>query len=143
MKLRELMTKDVSSVSPKDSVQKAANLMKQRNVGCIPVCDENKNVKGVVTDRDIALRVIAEGRDPKNLDVSKVMSNDLTVGNAEMSADDAAKAMANSQVRRLPVVENDMLVGMVSVGDLATQNVTADEAGEALSKISEPSEPSL
>lgn len=141
MKLREIMTQDVSAVSPKDSIIEAAKIMQERNVGCIPVCTSNKEVMGVLTDRDIVLRVVAEGRNPNDLDVSQVMSTDLTVGNTEMHVEDAARIMAEHQIRRLPIVENKKLVGIVSVGDLATQHIFIDEAGESLSKISQPSRP--
>jgi len=141
MKLREIMTKDVSAVSPQDPIVEAAKIMQQRNVGCIPVCDNNQQVTGVLTDRDIVIRVVSEGRDPKQLDVSKIMSTGITFGNQEMDAEEAANIMAEHQIRRLPVVEGGKLVGIVSIGDLATHNIYVDEAGQALSDISQPSRP--
>ncbi|SMB83238.1 CBS domain-containing protein [Desulfonispora thiosulfatigenes DSM 11270] len=141
MKVKELMTKDVSSVCPEDSVIEAARIMKQRNVGSIPVCSQNKEVQGILTDRDIALRVVAEGKNLNDVKVSEVMSKSLKSASSEMSAQDAANEMSNSQVRRLPVIENNQMVGMLSMGDLATQNIHVDEAGQALSKISQPSKP--
>ena len=141
MKLREIMTKDVFSVSPQDPIIKAAQIMQQRNIGCIPVCDNNQMVKGILTDRDIVIRVVAEGRNPKDLDVSKVMSTDLTLGSPEMDGEEAAQIMAQHQIRRLPVVEGGRLVGIVAIGDLATHNIFVDEAAEALKEISQPSRP--
>ncbi|KJS83098.1 MAG: hypothetical protein JM58_13305 [Peptococcaceae bacterium BICA1-8] len=141
MKLREIMTKDVSAVSPQDPIIEAAKIMQKRNVGCIPVCDNNKQVKGILTDRDIVIRVVAEARDPKQLDVNAVMSTGLTLGRPEMDAEEAAKIMAEHQIRRLPIVENNKLSGIVSIGDLATNNIFVDEAGQAIQDISQPSRP--
>ncbi|MFZ5943275.1 MAG: CBS domain-containing protein [Bacillota bacterium] len=141
MKLRNIMTKDVSAVSPQDSIIEAAKIMQQRNVGCIPVCDNNQQVKGILTDRDIVIRIVAEGKDPKEIDVNNVMSTGLTLGSPDMEAEEAAKIMSQHQIRRLPVVENNRLTGIVSIGDLATNNIFVDEAGQALSEISQPSRP--
>ena len=135
------MTKDVSAVSPQDPIIEAAKIMQKRNVGCIPVCDNNKQVKGILTDRDIVIRVVAEARDPKQLDVNAVMSTGLTLGRPEMDAEEAAKIMAEHQIRRLPIVENNKLSGIVSIGDLATNNIFVDEAGQAIQDISQPSRP--
>lgn len=141
MKLSSIMTKDVSALSPDDPIVEAAKIMQQRNVGCIPVCDKENRVKGILTDRDIVIRVVAEGRDPQKVDVNSVMSTGLTLGRPEMEAKEAAQIMADHQIRRLPVVENEKLVGIVSIGDLATINIYADEAGRALQDISAPSKP--
>jgi len=141
MKLKQIMTNDVSAVSPQDPIIDAAKIMQKRNVGCIPVCDNKKEVKGILTDRDIVIRVVAEGRDPKQLDVNAVMSTGLTLGRPDMDAEEAAEIMAQHQIRRLPIVENNKLVGIVSIGDLATNNIFINEAGHALGEISEPSRP--
>lgn len=141
MKLKEIMTNDVSSVSPQDPIIDAARIMQQRNVGCIPVCDQNKEVKGILTDRDIVIRVVAEGRNPRDLDVNKVMSTGLTCGSPDMDAEEAAQIMSEHQIRRLPVVQNKKLIGIVSISDLATNNIFVSEAGEALRNISQPSRP--
>ncbi|MGI6224834.1 MAG: CBS domain-containing protein [Peptococcales bacterium] len=141
MKLKDIMTNDVSSVSPKDPIIEAAKVMQQRNVGCIPVCDNNNEVKGILTDRDIVIRVVAEGRNPKDLDVSKVMSTELTLCGPDMNVEEAAEIMAEHQIRRLPVVQNKKLIGIVSIGDLATHNIFIDEASFALKNISQPSRP--
>ena len=141
MKIKEIMTKDVSAVSPQDSIIEAAKIMQKRNVGCIPVCDNNQQVVGILTDRDIVIRVVAEGRNPKDLDVSKVMSNDVTLANPNMDAEEAATIMAQHQIRRLPVQEQGQLIGIVAIGDLATNNIYVDEAARALKDISQPSRP--
>ena len=141
MKIRELMTNDVFSVSPQDPIVKAARIMQQRNVGCIPVCDRQGQVVGILTDRDIVIRVVAEGRDPNKLDVNKVMSNDITCATPDMEGEEAAGIMARHQIRRLPVTENGRLTGIISIGDLATNNIFVDEAAQALKDISQPSRP--
>jgi len=141
MKLREVMTKDVSAVTPEDSIIQAAKIMQERNVGCIPVCDNSQQVKGILTDRDIVIRVVAEGGNPNQLNVSHVMSTGLTLGRPDMDAEEAAQIMAQHQIRRLPVVENNRLIGIVSIGDLATNKIYVDEAAQALKEISQPSRP--
>lgn len=139
--LREIMTQEVASVSPQDNVYKAASLMKEHNIGAVPVV-ENGQVRGMVTDRDLVLRAVAEQRN-EQVNVGEVMSNQVISGSPEMSVDEASRLMAQNQIRRLPVVENNQLVGMVSLGDLAVRQPHADEAGQALSNISEPSSPQM
>ncbi len=142
MKVKEIMTKDVATLNPDDSVERAAQLMKQYNVGSVPVC-KGETVIGVVTDRDIALRSVAEGENVKNQTVREVMSSNPVIVNSETDVHDAVRIMSERQVRRLPVVENNNLVGIVSLGDLAVESILQDNAGEALSNISEPATPSM
>jgi CBS domain-containing protein len=135
--LRDIMTKDVETVTLKDNVYEVAVKMRDWNVGVIPVVDENQNVIGVITDRDIVIRGIAEKR-TGSAEVEQVMTRDVIMGTPDMTVDEAAKIMAKHQIRRLPVVENGKLVGIVALGDMAVRNVHEDEASEALSEISEP-----
>ncbi|HET7580343.1 MAG TPA: CBS domain-containing protein [Bacillales bacterium] len=138
--LSELMSQNVVSVSPDQSLQEAASLMNQYNIGALPVV-ENGKLCGVITDRDITLRSTAQGKDGQT-SVSECMSStDLVSGRSDMDPHEAAQLMAQRQIRRLPVVDNDQVVGMVALGDLAAQNVYANEAGQALSGISVPSKP--
>jgi CBS domain-containing protein len=137
-KLREIMTKDVEYCTPLDNVFEAAVKMKDLNVGAIPICEEDQ-LLGMITDRDIVIRAVAEKK-PGSCQVTEVMSDHLVTGTPDMSVDDAAKIMAEKQIRRLPVVENSKLCGIVSLGDLAVGNGTDDEAGYALSEISEDSQ---
>lgn len=137
--LRDIMTTQVYTVSPQDNLFQVASLMKQHNVGMIPVV-ENGQLRGVVTDRDLVVRGIAE-RKPNSEQVTEVMTNAPVTGRPEMSVDEAAELMARHQIRRLPVAENGRLLGIVSIGDLAVRQPFVDEAGEALSDISEPSRP--
>jgi CBS domain-containing protein len=137
--LRDIMTTQVAAVSPHDNVYEAASLMKQHNVGMIPVV-ENGQLRGVITDRDLVIRGIAD-RKPNSQQVTEVMTEAPVTARPDMTVDEAAQLMARYQIRRLPVVENGRLVGVVSIGDLAVRQPYADEAGQALSNISEPSRP--
>lgn len=98
---------------------------------------------GIITDRDIVLRTISLDKDPLKAKATDVMSGDLVFGTPEMDVDDAAALMSRYQIRRLPVIENNKLVGIVSLGDLAANPHFADEAGDALSDISTPAGPDL
>ncbi|NEU32317.1 CBS domain-containing protein [bacterium LRH843] len=135
-KLNEFMSKDVVTVSPEQSIQEAASLMKQHNIGSIPVVD-NGQIQGIITDRDIALRSTAQG-DNASASVRDCMSTDLTVASSSMDVHEAARLMSEHQIRRLPVVDNGLLVGIVAIGDLANEQIYQNEAGEALSGISIP-----
>lgn len=137
--LRDVMTTNVQCCSPQDQVSQAAITMKQRNVGSVPVC-ENKSVMGVITDRDIVLRCVAENL-PATTPIQQVMSQNVVTAPPDMSVDKAAHLMSENQIRRLPIVENGQLVGIVAIGDLATRHPSAEEAGHALSDISSPSQP--
>ncbi|MGX1900391.1 CBS domain-containing protein [Thermolongibacillus altinsuensis] len=133
------MTKQVATVTPNQTVQEAAQLMSQHNVGAIPVV-ENGQVKGILTDRDIALRSTAQGLN-SSTSVSQVMSSNVITGTPNMSVDEAAKMMSKNQIRRLPIVQNNQLCGIVALGDIATNNAYDQQAEQALSNISEPSQP--
>jgi CBS domain-containing protein len=134
-KISDIMTKDVDFVTPLDNVYEVAVKMKQDNVGVIPVC-ENDQIIGVITDRDIVLRGVAEKR-PGSTQVSDIMSEDLYTGSPEMSVKEAAELMADKQIRRLPIVENNKLVGIVSLGDISLNKESDNAAGHTLSEVSE------
>ncbi len=138
--LGQIMTKNVVTVGPQQSVAEAAQKMSQYNIGSVPVV-ENGQIVGILTDRDIALRSTSKGLDPNNTKVDSVMSKDIITGSPQMDVHEAANIMKNKQIRRLPVVDNNQLTGMVSIGDLATTDIYQNEAGEALTGISEPSTP--
>lgn len=133
--VQEIMSRNVVCISANQTVQEAAQLMSQHNIGSIPVV-ENGQICGIVTDRDITLRSTAQGADG-NTPVSQVMSSNIVTGNPNMSLQEAAQLMAQNQIRRLPVVENNQLVGMVALGDLATNQQSNESAGDALTNISE------
>lgn len=134
--IKNLMSTNVVSVTPQQSLKEAAELMVQNDIGAIPVV-ENGAVRGIITDRDITTRATAMGKDG-NCTVGECMSDQLTTADASMDVHQAAQLMAEKQIRRLPVTENGQLAGMLSLGDLATQNIFQNEAGQALSNISFP-----
>ncbi|HHT89226.1 MAG TPA: CBS domain-containing protein [Clostridiales bacterium] len=136
MKIRDIMTKDIATLRSDDSIEKAARLMKQYDVGSIPVCTGDKII-GIITDRDIAVRSVAPGQ-VDNQRVGDVMSTDLVIGNPDMDVQDAASIMSDRQIRRLPIVENNSLVGIVSLGDISLEPTAGGSAQEALKNISEP-----
>jgi CBS domain-containing protein len=134
--IRDIMTENVATVSPTQTLQEAAALMSQYNVGAIPVVWHGE-VKGIITDRDITLRSTAQGL-TSDTAVSKVMTNSVVYGNPSMNVEEAASLMAQNQIRRLPIVENNQLVGVVALGDIATNEMFDEEAEDALTNISIP-----
>ena len=133
-KLKEIMTRNVECCKPDDNLYEAAIKMKKHKVGIIPICKDEKLV-GILTDRDIVMRGVAEKR-PNSTEIAGVMTDKLHTGKPDMTVDEAGNLMAEEQIRRLPIVQNGKLVGIVSLGDLAVHNSTEDEAGAALSEIS-------
>src|SRR5699024_5987955 len=118
-----------------DNITNAAKIMEDLNVGCVPVCEEQRPV-GMLTDRDIVLRNVAKEKNGNNTNVTEVMSNRVVYGTPDMDVHEAAELMSKYQIRRLPVVENDRITGIVAIGDLAVQNKLVDDAGVALNSIS-------
>jgi CBS domain-containing protein len=133
--LKDIMTKEVDYCTPLDNVYEVAVKMKNDDVGIIPIC-ENDQIIGVITDRDIVVRGVAE-RHPGSTKVTDVMSEKLITGTPDMESAEAAAIMAEHQIRRLPIVENNRLVGIVSLGDLAVNSSSTHAAGHALEEISE------
>ncbi|WP_461204622.1 CBS domain-containing protein [Clostridium sp. DL1XJH146] len=142
MQVKDVMTKNVSTINPDDTVENAAALMKEYDVGSIPVC-RGEQVVGIITDRDVALRSAANGENASNQVVKDIMSSNPATGDPTMDTNDAARIMSERQVRRLPIVENGNLVGIISLGDLAVEPNITSEAGDALKDISEPCTPSM
>jgi CBS domain-containing protein len=134
-KIKDIMTKDVETCSLLDNVYEVALKMKEHNIGSIPIVD-GERIVGVMTDRDIVLRCIAE-KHPASSKVEDIMSKHLITANPEGSAEEAAHIMAENQIRRLPIVEGERLVGMISLGDLAIRESLGKEAYVALENISE------
>ncbi|MFF0827012.1 CBS domain-containing protein [Brevibacillus sp. NPDC003359] len=135
--LREIMTKDVATVTLKDNVYEVACKMRDWNVGVIPVVDEKNDVIGIITDRDIVIRGLAEKHEGSTA-TEVVMTQDIILGQPGTTVDEAARIMAQHQIRRLPVVEKGKLVGIVALADMAVRQVHQDEASDALQQISEP-----
>ena len=135
MNIRDVMTPNPRCVTPAETIQSAARIMREEDTGAVPVV-ENGKVLGMITDRDIVIRVVAEGT---QLDrpVRDVVSRDVVCATPEMSTREASKLMSEHQVRRLPVVENERLVGIVSIGDIAVKEGRDSRTGETLESISE------
>jgi CBS domain-containing protein len=139
--LKDIMSDSVITIKESQTVQEAAELMSQYNIGSIPVVNSSGQLAGIITDRDITLRTTAQGENPRT-PVSEVMTAQTIVqGTPDMDVHQAADLMAQQQIRRLPVVENGHVVGMVALGDIAVQDQFANEAEEALQSISTPSAP--
>lgn len=134
MHIRDVMTPNPRCVSPDDSIQSAAQIMRDEDTGAVPVCDNGRAV-GIVTDRDIVVRAIAEGR--VNGSVRDIATRDVISARPDMSTREAAELMSDHQVRRLPVVDGDRLVGIVSLGDLAVKEAKDSRVGDTLEHISE------
>ncbi len=136
MKLREVMTNPVVRIHPDESVAVAARTLTRYNIGALPVCGSDGRVCGLVTDRDIVTRCLAAGRLPGNTAVRDVMTTQVISARPDMDVSAAAGLMGREQIRRLPVVENERLCGMVSLGDLAVKEESSIDAGDALTEIS-------
>jgi predicted transcriptional regulator len=133
--VKDIMTSNVEYCTPLDNVYEVAVKMKDLNVGAIPIVEDQRLI-GMITDRDLVVRGIAE-KHPGSNQVTNVMSDQIISIDPNASVEEAAHMMAKHQIRRLPVVDNGKLVGMVSLGDLSTNYTTGDEAGDVLSDISE------
>ena len=135
MEIKDIMTRNVITIDPGENVEVAARTMNQFNIGALPVC-RNGKLSGVLTDRDIVTRCLAAGRLPANTQVRQVMTEQVTAVSPNMETGVAAHLMGRLQIRRLPVVENGRLCGMVSLGDLAKREKSAAKAADALTEIS-------
>ena len=136
MQVKDIMSTDVATVQVSDTIEQAAMLMQMHNVGSIPVIDRER-VIGIITDRDIALRSVARGQDGRQ-HVRDVMSVNPVVGSPDMDVHDAAGLMSRRKIRRLPIVQNNALVGIVALGDISVEPTLQDNAEEALKNISQP-----
>ena len=136
MKVSEVMTTEVESVQTNSTVEEVASIMKVENVGAVPVVDEEDDLVGIITDRDIVVRCIAEGKNPAETNVEEILSHELETIEPDVDVEEAAQLMADRQIRRLPVCEDGELVGMVSISDLAVKTPRIDASSEALQEIS-------
>ena len=138
MKVNEIITHDPEVIHPETALIEAAQKMKSMDIGILPVCDGDRLV-GVITDRDIAVRGVAQGYDPKTARVQEVMTPEVIYCFDDEDVKEAAKKMEEKQVRRLPVLNREKrLVGIVSLGDLAVRTGKEKLAGEVLERVSEP-----
>lgn len=136
MTVRDIMSPQVVSVSKDDSVFRAATLMKENDIGSMPVICDN-SVCGMITDRDIVIRCVANSKNAESCHVGDIMTDMTISATASWSVNEALKAMARQQVRRLPVTDDGKLIGMLSLGDIARQRISP-EIAKALSEISMP-----
>jgi CBS domain-containing protein len=135
-KIADIMTRVVEQVAPGMSVRAVATLMKDRNIGCFPVCDEDRLI-GMITDRDLAVRVLAEGRDPDVTRVDDVMTKDVVCCDKDDLLSEVTDLMSQWRIRRIPVVSGEGgLVGLVTLGKLAATDASA--SGEVLKQVIQP-----
>ena len=135
MNIREVMTPNPQCVSPGDSIQNAARIMRDCDTGAVPVVENGRPV-GILTDRDIVVRAVADGAQ-LNRPVREIVSGDVVCVTPEMSTREAEDLMSEHQVRRLPVVDGDRIVGIVSLGDIAVKEARDSRSGDTLEHISE------
>ncbi len=136
----ELMTPSPTCCQPQHTINEVAEIMKREDVGLVPIVEESTNkLIGVLTDRDIVMKVVADDRDPRGTAVSEVMTNDPCACQEQDSIETVMQQMAAHQVRRIPIVDRDgSIVGIVSQADIATRLSNARETGEVVQAISEP-----
>ena len=137
MKCSDVMTKNPKACAATDTVQQAAQLMKSEDVGPIPIVSDNGKLEGIITDRDIVLKVVAEGRDAKTTKLAEVMTTDLISCTVDGDIEEMLELMEDNQIRRIPVVDaTGRLVGIVSQADIATRLDEPDKTAELVEDIS-------
>jgi CBS domain-containing protein len=137
-KARDIMSGDCTCIGENDTVLDAAKLLKEKDVGAVPICGEDDRLKGMLTDRDIVVKVLAEGKDPSEVKAGELGQGDgqtVTVG-ADDSIEDALKTMAENQVRRLPVIDEQRCVGVIAQADIA-RNIDEEKVGDLVEAISQ------
>ena len=137
MQVKDLMNPSVITIEPGSSAALAARLIRRHNVGALPVCGEDRRLRGVVTDRDVVLRCVAAEEDPAQTPVRDIMTRGCATVSPGDDCREATRLMSLHQVRRLPVVEGGKLVGVISLGDVARSGRFDMEAAQALCEISE------
>ena len=137
MKVRSIMSQQVIKIHPEETVQVAARTLKQHNIGFLPVCGSDGRLCGLVTDRDLITRCVAANLPPEKTTVRQVMTGQVLTADPNMETSVAAHLMGRQQVRRLPVVEDGKLCGILSLGDLSRQEESLIDAADALSDITE------
>ena len=135
--IRDVMTANPACVSAKDSIRDVAKIMAREDTGVVPVVD-GKKVIGMITDRDIVVRLVAEGKDPANAKVNEAMTKNVRSVKEDSTINEALQVMSNAQIRRVPVVNtNNEIVGIVSMKDIATDSKDTGKVGKTVEKISE------
>jgi CBS domain-containing protein len=136
-KARDVMSSDCTCIGENDSVLEAAKRLAEKNVGSLPICGDDDRLKGMLTDRDIVVKVLAEGKDPSSVTAGELGAGDgqtVTIG-ADDPIDDALRTMIDHKVRRLPVIDDRKMVGIISQADIAT-NVDEEKVGDLVEAIS-------
>jgi CBS domain-containing protein len=135
--VRDVMTPNPASVSDKDSIKRVAEIMRREDAGVVPVVDGRKII-GIITDRDIVVRLVAEGKDPSNSKVNEAMSKEVRAVKEDTPVNEVLELMSREQIRRVPVTNaNNELVGIVSIGDIASDSKETVKVGRAVEDISE------
>lgn len=140
MKVKEIMSKDMVIADKDDTILDVAKLMRYHNIGCVPIVENGEKVLGVVTDRDIVMNMARFNSDPSNTFAKEIASELVYKVKPDAEIEQALELMKRQRVRRLPVMENECLVGMLSLGDAAV-HVARDVVGETLNHISQPARP--
>jgi CBS domain-containing protein len=139
MKCKDIMTKYVKMCNPESTAKEAAQIMKAVNAGVVPVVDKTHKILGILTDRDIALNTVAEGKNPNDVQVQDFMQTSVITAHPNDDIDIAIKKMKQYQIRRIPIIDDaSKLVGIISLGDVAVLSHKEHETFESLEKISEP-----
>lgn len=139
MKCKDIMTKSVKMCGATCSAKEAAQIMKKVNSGAVPIVDAHDKVLGIITDRDITIHTVAEGKDPSKVKIMDFMSKHVVTMHEDDNIDDAIRKMKENRIRRLPIVDDeDRLVGIISLGDIAVLSHEEHETFEAFEHISEP-----
>ena len=136
MKIKDCMCNNVKWVTPNTNVCDCAKVMSDNKIGCVPVCDESNQVVGIVTDRDVILRTIACDKDCKNTPVSEIMTTNVCLCNANSEIEEAEHLMSQNAIRRLPVIENNKIVGIITLGNLfQNKNINSNHASNTFENI--------
>lgn len=136
MKVRDIMTTDVACAAPDTTLEEIATMMRDEDTGAIPIVDDEALV-GIITDRDIVIRCIADGKDASECTAEDIITENLETIEPDDDVNEASQIMARRQIRRLPVVEDGRLVGMLSLGDIAVKHEDDRQAGDTLESVSE------
>ena len=138
MTVRRIMNTNVVYLTPDDTASRAAKLLERHNIGVLPVCAADGKLRGIVTDRDIALRCVAFDNPADETKLRDIMTRGIITVSPDCKISDAANLMATEQIRRLPVVENNKVVGMLSLADIAQRSCFRSEVSSALTEITTP-----
>ncbi len=139
MKVKDIMTTEIETCGPETTVQQVASKMMELDVGSIPVTEDG-NLRGIITDRDLVIRGIAS-QFSLETPINRILSSSYVTGTPDMDVEEAANIMAQEQVRRLPIIEDNKVVGIVTLGDVAVDEEDPEDSEEALEEISKPAEP--